>query len=86
MGAHGYVHPRSRLRSDAAHVPLQPALSPVHQHAPRGPAWHGALLALFVLRERSRLNLALLYTFATGEGITLGLLLQSYVAHGLGAS
>jgi FtsH-binding integral membrane protein len=26
----------------------------------------------------------LLYTFATGEGVTLGLLLQSYVAHGLG--
>ena len=44
----------------------------------------GALLALFFLRERSPLNLALLYTFATGEGITLGLLLQSYVAHGLG--
>ena len=39
---------------------------------------------LFFLRERSPLNLALLYTFATGEGITLGLLLQSYVAHGLG--
>ena len=44
----------------------------------------GALIALFFLRERSPLNLALLYTFATGEGITLGLLLQSYVTHGLG--
>jgi FtsH-binding integral membrane protein len=46
----------------------------------------GALLALFFLRERSPLNRALLYTFASGEGLTLGLLLQRYVAHGLGAS
>jgi FtsH-binding integral membrane protein len=35
----------------------------------------GALLALFFLHERSPLNLALLYTFVTGEGITLGLAL-----------
>jgi len=44
----------------------------------------GALIALHFVRDRAPLNLGLLYLFATGEGVTLGLLLQSYVAHGLG--
>jgi len=44
----------------------------------------GALIALYFVRDRSPLNLGVLYTFATAEGVTLGLLLQSYLARGLG--
>jgi len=44
----------------------------------------GALIALYLVRDRAPLNLGLLYTFATAEGVTLGLLLQSYLARGLG--
>ena len=44
----------------------------------------GALIALYVVRERSPLNLGLLYLFATAEGVTLGILLQSYLTRGLG--
>jgi FtsH-binding integral membrane protein len=44
-----------------------------------------ALIALMFLKERSPLNLALLYTFATAEGVFLGQLLQSYIASGLGS-
>src|SRR5207253_10727786 len=36
------------------------------------------------LRERSPLNLGLLYAFATFEGMLLGLILDAYVAQGLG--
>lgn len=43
-----------------------------------------ALIALFFVRERTPFNLALLYFFTTAEGVTIGLLLQSYLAHGLG--
>ena len=44
----------------------------------------GTLIALQFLRERSPLNLALLYGFATFEGMLLGLILEAYVARGLG--
>ena len=44
----------------------------------------GALIALYFVRDRAPLNLGLLYLFATGEGVTLGLLLQSYLTRGLG--
>jgi FtsH-binding integral membrane protein len=46
----------------------------------------GTLIALQFLRERSPLNLALLYAFATFEGMALGLILESYVAQGLGGA
>lgn len=42
------------------------------------------LIALNFLRERSPINLALLYGFATFEGMALGLILESYLARGLG--
>jgi len=44
----------------------------------------GTLIALQFLRERSPLNLGLLYAFATFEGMLLGLILDAYVASGLG--
>jgi FtsH-binding integral membrane protein len=44
----------------------------------------GTLIALQFLRERSPWNLALLYGFATFEGMLLGLILDAYVARGLG--
>jgi FtsH-binding integral membrane protein len=43
------------------------------------------LIALQFLRERSPLNLALLYGFATFEGMLLGLILDAYIARGMGA-
>lgn len=43
-----------------------------------------ALFGLMFAKERAPLNLILLYTFATLEGVTLGLLLQTYIAAGLG--
>jgi modulator of FtsH protease len=43
-----------------------------------------SLIALQFLRERSPLNLALLYGFATFEGMLLGSILDAYVAQGLG--
>jgi FtsH-binding integral membrane protein len=44
----------------------------------------GTLIALFFLKERSPLNLGLLYAFATFEGMALGLILEAYVGRGLG--
>src|SRR5947199_353899 len=44
----------------------------------------GTVIALQFLRERSPLNLGLLYAFATFEGMALGLILESYFARGLG--
>lgn len=44
----------------------------------------GTLIALQFLRERSPLNLILLYAFATFEGMALGLILEAYIASGLG--
>jgi modulator of FtsH protease len=46
----------------------------------------GTLIALQFLRDRSPLNLALLYGFATFEGMALGLILEAYVARGLGGA
>src|SRR6266853_201470 len=45
----------------------------------------GTLIALQFLRNRSPLNLGLLYAFATFEGMLLGLILDAYIARGLGA-
>ena len=45
----------------------------------------GTLIALQFLRERSPLNLALLYGFATFEGMLIGLILEAYIARGMGA-
>jgi modulator of FtsH protease len=44
----------------------------------------GTLIALQFLKERSPLNLGLLYAFATFEGMLLGLILDTYIARGLG--
>ena len=44
----------------------------------------GTVIALQFLREKSPLNLGLLYAFATFEGMLLGLILDAYVAQGLG--
>jgi modulator of FtsH protease len=44
----------------------------------------GTLIALQFLREKSPLNLGLLYAFATFEGMALGLILDLYVASGMG--
>ncbi len=46
----------------------------------------GTLIALQFLRDRAPLNLALLYGFATFEGMALGLILEAYVARGLGGA
>ncbi len=46
----------------------------------------GTLIALQFLRERAPLNLALLYGFSTFEGMALGLILEAYVARGLGGA
>jgi modulator of FtsH protease len=45
----------------------------------------GTLIALQFLRERSPLNLALLYGFATFEGMLLGLILDAYIRGGMGS-
>src|SRR5438477_7424729 len=45
----------------------------------------GTLIALQFLRERSPLNLGLLYAFATFQGMALGVILEMYIASGLGA-
>ena len=44
----------------------------------------GTLIALQFLRDRSPLNLGLLYAFATFQGIALGLILEAYLAAGMG--
>ncbi len=44
----------------------------------------GSIVALYLVRDRAPLNLGLLYLLATAEGVTLGLILQSYVTRGLG--
>jgi FtsH-binding integral membrane protein len=43
----------------------------------------GTLFALFFAKEKSPINLWLMYAFATFEGMALGLILESYVARGL---
>jgi modulator of FtsH protease len=44
----------------------------------------GTLIALQFLRERSPINLALLYGFATFEGMLLGQILDAYIKGGMG--
>ena len=44
----------------------------------------GTLIPLLFLKERAPLNLALLYGFATFSGMSLGLVLETYLARGLG--
>lgn len=46
----------------------------------------GTLIALFFLKEKSPLNLGLMYGFATFSGMSLGLILESYSARGLGGA
>lgn len=43
----------------------------------------GTLFALLFAREKSPLNLGLLYAFATFSGMSLGLILEAYMARGL---
>ena len=45
-----------------------------------------SLVALQVLKERSPLNLVLLYTFATADGLLLGGILEEYTQAGLGGA
>src|SRR5438067_660454 len=45
----------------------------------------GTLVALLFAREKAPFNLWLLYSFATFEGMLLGLILDSYLRVGLGA-
>ena len=45
-----------------------------------------ALVALLLLKERTPLNLILLYAFATAEGLLLGGILEEYVRAGLGGA
>src|SRR5438067_3315299 len=42
------------------------------------------LIALIFLKERTPINLGLLYGFATFEGMALGLILDTYLRNGLG--
>jgi modulator of FtsH protease len=44
----------------------------------------GSLIALFFLKERSPINLALFYLFSVAEGLLLGLVVESYLARGQG--
>jgi len=44
----------------------------------------GCLIVLNFVKERAPLNLILLFAFATFEGILLGGILETYLAHGLG--
>ncbi|MBM2809400.1 MAG: hypothetical protein HW416_159, partial [Chloroflexi bacterium] len=44
----------------------------------------GTLIALFFAKEKTPANLWLMYAFATFEGMALGLILDTYVAGGMG--
>jgi len=46
----------------------------------------GTFIALMIAREKSPANLWLMYTFATFEGMALGLIVESYLARGLGGA
>jgi modulator of FtsH protease len=46
----------------------------------------GTLIALNFAREKAPFNLALLYAFATFEGMLLGLILEQYISSGAGAA
>ncbi len=45
----------------------------------------GSLIALWFLREKSPINLGLFYLFSVAEGLLLGLVVEEYVARGLGS-
>jgi FtsH-binding integral membrane protein len=45
----------------------------------------GTLIALYFTKTRPGLNLALFYAFSVFEGMALGVIVESYVARGLGA-
>jgi FtsH-binding integral membrane protein len=45
----------------------------------------GGLIALYFAKAKPGLNLALFYAFSTFEGMALGLIIESYVASGMGA-
>lgn len=45
----------------------------------------GALIAVYFTKDRPGLNLGVFYAFSVFEGMALGLILESYVARGLGA-
>lgn len=46
----------------------------------------GTFIALYLAREKAPANLYLMYAFATFEGMALGLIVESYVARGLGGA
>ena len=45
----------------------------------------GTLIALYFTKDRPGLNLGLFYAFSVFEGMALGVIVESYVARGLGA-
>ncbi len=45
----------------------------------------GSLIALWFLREKSPINLGLFYLFSVAEGLLLGLVVEAYIARGLGS-
>ncbi|HYU21223.1 MAG TPA: Bax inhibitor-1/YccA family protein [Chloroflexota bacterium] len=45
----------------------------------------GCLIALFLLRARPAVGLGLFYAFSVFEGMALGLIIESYVARGMGS-
>jgi len=44
----------------------------------------GSLIALWFLKDKSPINLGLFYLFSVAEGLLLGLLVESYLARGMG--
>jgi FtsH-binding integral membrane protein len=44
----------------------------------------GSLIALFFLKDKSPINLGLFYLFSVAEGLLLGLVVESYLAVGMG--
>ena len=44
----------------------------------------GSLIALWFLRDRTPINLGLFYLFSVAEGLLLGLVVESYLARGMG--
>jgi len=45
----------------------------------------GCLIALYFAKAKPGLNLALFYAFSTFEGMALGLIVESYIARGMGS-
>ena len=44
----------------------------------------GSLIALWFLKDKSPINLILFYVFSVAEGLLLGLVVESYLARGMG--